>query len=55
MTYSQWLAELKSKFDVEEYELANAIYSFQDSYSEGLTPAEAYERFDAWAREGSDA
>lgn len=52
MTYTQWLAELKSRFDVaEEFELANAIYSFQDSYAEGLTPAEAYERFDQWACE----
>lgn len=47
-SFTDWLRELRALFHVgEEFELADAVYSFRDAYAAGLTPAQAYANFDA--------
>jgi hypothetical protein len=46
-SYPNWLGELRALFPVpDEFLLADAIYHFQDCFTEGLTPQEAYAAFD---------
>jgi len=46
-SYANWLGELRVLFPVrDEFLLADAIFHFSDCYVSGLTPQEAYDKFD---------
>ena len=46
---SKWLNELRAMFPVhEEYDLAAAIYPFEAAFCQGLSPQQAYDKFDAF-------
>ncbi len=46
-TYTKWLLGVRSLFpQPEEYQWARVAYDFIDDYNHGLSPLEAYERFD---------
>ena len=50
--YGHWLAELGTCFEQpEEFRLAQAIYAFVAHFFDGETPRQAYDAFDAWARQ----
>jgi hypothetical protein len=46
-TYANWLGELRTLFPVpDEFLLADAIFPFQNAFTDGKTPQEAYQAFD---------
>lgn len=47
MTFTQWLAQLRSQFPLpEEYEIACKAYPFASAFELGMSPVEAYAAFD---------
>ena len=48
-SFENWLAELRALFPVpDEFLLADAIFSFANTFKEGKTPQQAYEAFDVF-------
>jgi hypothetical protein len=46
-TYANWLGELRTLFPVpDEFLLADAIFPFQNAFTDGKSPQEAYQAFD---------
>jgi hypothetical protein len=46
-TYANWLGELRTLFpQPEEFILADRIFPFQNAFTDGKTPQEAYQAFD---------
>lgn len=48
MAFNIWIALIKTRFaEAEEFELARAIYPFEEDFENGMSPQNSFDKFDA--------